>query len=161
MPLKLSVVIPCYNEEKTLEKCLQNVLKIRDDALKLEIIIVDDCSTDNSFKLAEAVAERYSEISVLRHAVNRGKGTALQSGFKQATGEVVAIQDADLEYDPADLKRMIVPILNNRADVVFGSRFGTGSAHRVLYFWHYLGNKFLTLLSNMFSDLNLTDMECC
>ena len=158
---KLSVVVPCFNEEKTLEQCLLNVLEIQDESLLLEIIIVDDCSTDNSLKIAEALAEKYPEIVVLGHEQNRGKGAALQTGFQQATGHIVAIQDADLEYDPADLRRMVVPIEDNKADVVLGSRFASGGAHRVLYFWHYLGNKFLTLLSNMFSDLNLTDMECC
>jgi glycosyltransferase involved in cell wall biosynthesis len=158
---KLSIVVPCFNEEKTLEQCLLNVLEIQDESLLLEIIIVDDCSTDNSLKIAEALAEKYPEIVVLGHAQNRGKGAALQTGFQQATGHIVAIQDADLEYDPADLRRMVVPIEDNKADVVLGSRFASGGAHRVLYFWHYLGNKFLTLLSNMFSDLNLTDMECC
>jgi glycosyltransferase involved in cell wall biosynthesis len=159
--IKLSVVVPCFNEEKTLERCLQNVLEIQDESLSLEIIIVDDCSTDNSFQIAEALSEKHPEVTVLRHDRNRGKGAALHTGFQHATGRIVAIQDADLEYDPIDLKRMIVPIDRNKADVVLGSRFATGSAHRVLYFWHYLGNKFLTLLSNMFSDLNLTDMECC
>lgn len=158
---KLSIVVPCFNEEKTLERCLQHVLEIQDESLSLEIIIVDDCSTDNSLKIAEALAEKYPEIVVLRHEQNRGKGAALQTGFQHATGQIVAVQDADLEYDPADLRRMVVPIEDNKADVVLGSRFASGGAHRVLYFWHYLGNKFLTLLSNMFSDLNLTDMECC
>jgi glycosyltransferase involved in cell wall biosynthesis len=159
--IRLSLVIPCFNEEKTLEQCLENVLGIRDETLSLEIIIVDDCSTDSSFQIAQRLSKKYSEIQVLQHQHNRGKGAALQTGFQQATGEIVAIQDADLEYDPRDLKRMVVPIVNDKADVVLGSRFATGSAHRVLYFWHSLGNKFLTLLSNMFSDLNLTDMECC
>lgn len=159
--IKLSIVVPCFNEEKTLEHCLQNVLEIQDESLGLEIIVVDDCSTDNSLKIAEAISEKHSEVIVLRHDRNRGKGGALQTGFQHASGHIVAIQDADLEYDPVDLKRMIKPIADNRADVVLGSRFASGGAHRVLYFWHYLGNKFLTLLSNMFSDLNLTDMECC
>lgn len=158
---KLSVIIPCFNEEKTLEKCLHNVLTIQDETLSLEIIIVDDCSTDNSLKIAQAVSAKNAAIKVMRHDRNRGKGAALQTGFQHASGQIVAIQDADLEYDPADLKRMVVPILEDKADVVIGSRFAAGGAHRVLYFWHYLGNKFLTLLSNMFSDLNLTDMECC
>jgi glycosyltransferase involved in cell wall biosynthesis len=158
---KLSIVVPCFNEEKTLEKCLRHVLDIQDESLSLEIIIVDDCSTDDSLKIAEALAKVNPEITVLRHEENRGKGASLQTGFRHASGRIVAIQDADLEYDPADLRRMIIPIEENKADVVLGSRFTSGGAHRVLYFWHYLGNKFLTLLSNMFSDLNLTDMECC
>ena len=160
-PTMLSIVIPCFNEEKTLERCLQHVRAIQDDSLALEIIIVDDCSTDSSLKIADALAEKFPEVIVLRHLQNRGKGAALQTGFQYATGQIVAIQDADLEYNPVDLRRMVVPIVDNQADVVLGSRFASGGAHRVLYFWHYLGNKFLTLLSNMFSDLNLTDMECC
>ena len=159
--IKLSIVVPCFNEEQTLERCLQHVLEIQDESLSLEIIIVDDCSADNSLKIAEKLAAKHAEVTVLRHDRNRGKGAALQTGFQHATGHIVAIQDADLEYDPADLKRMVIPIANNKADVVLGSRFASGRAHRVLYFWHYLGNKILTLLSNMFSDLNLTDMECC
>ena len=158
---KLSIIIPCFNEEKTLERCLENVLGIQDAQLSLEIIIVDDCSTDSSLQLAEKISKKYTEVTVLHHHHNRGKGAALQTGFQHATGEILAIQDADLEYDPTDLRHMVVPIINDKADVVLGSRFATGSAHRVLYYWHSLGNKFLTLLSNMFSDLNLTDMECC
>jgi dolichol-phosphate mannosyltransferase len=159
--IKLSIVVPCFNEEKTIEQCLRNVLKIQDESLSLEVIVVDDCSTDNSVKITEAISGQHAEVTMLRHDRNRGKGAALQTGFQYASGQIIAIQDADLEYDPADLKRMIVPILTNTADVVLGSRFTAAGAHRVLYFWHYLGNKFLTLLSNMFSDLNLTDMECC
>lgn len=160
-PVKFSIVVPCYNEERTIERCLQRVLSIQNEDLQLEIIVVDDCSTDRSLFLAKEMAGHNSEITVLSHDQNRGKGAALQTGFEHATGKIVAIQDADLEYDPGDLIRMIVPILNDKADVVFGTRFSTRGAHRVLYFWHSVGNKFLTLLSNMFSDLNLTDMECC
>jgi len=160
-PVKLSIVIPCYNEENTLEMCLENVLGIRDKNLSIEIIIVDDYSSDKSIQIAEKLAEKYNEIVLHRHETNQGKGAALRTGFQNATGEFVAIQDADLEYDPRDLKKLLVPLVDNKADVVLGSRFLTGDAHRVLYFWHYLGNKFLTLLSNMFTDLNLTDMECC
>jgi len=112
--MKLSIVIPCFNEEKTLAKCLQNVLAIQDETLALEIIIVDDCSTDNSLKIAEKLAENTPTVAVLRHTMNRGKGAALQTGFRHATGKIVAIQDADLEYDPTDLKRMIAPILDVR-----------------------------------------------
>ena len=158
---KLSIVIPCFNEENTIEKCVTRVLKIADDYLSLEIIIIDDNSTDNSFKVMSRLATKYQEISVHQHSVNQGKGAALRTGFAYATGDYVAVQDADLEYDPQDLKRLIIPLQNGYADVVFGSRFATQSAHRVLYFWHSLGNKFLTLLSNIFTDLNLTDMETC
>jgi len=160
-PVKFSIVVPCYNEERTIGRCLQRILSIQNDDLQLEIIVVDDCSTDRSLLLAREMAGHKAEITVLSHDRNRGKGAALQTGIGYATGQIVAIQDADLEYDPADLKRMIAPILNDDADVVFGTRFSTSGAHRVLYFWHAVGNKFLTLLSNMFSDLNLTDMECC
>jgi dolichol-phosphate mannosyltransferase len=160
-PVKLSIVIPCFNEKNTLEQCVNKVIGIQDQLLLLEIIIVDDCSSDDSLAIAKELARRFTQITVLVHDTNRGKGAALQTGFQHATGQIVAVQDADLEYDPADLKRMIAPILNDDADVVFGTRFSTSGAHRVLYFWHSVGNKFLTLLSNMFSDLNLTDMECC
>jgi len=160
-PVKLSIVIPCFNEKNTLEQCVNKVIGIQDQHLLLEIIIVDDCSSDDSLTIARELARRFSQITVLAHDANRGKGAALQTGFQHASGQIVAVQDADLEYDPADLKRMLAPILNDEADVVFGTRFSTSGAHRVLYFWHSVGNKFLTLLSNMFSDLNLTDMECC
>jgi dolichol-phosphate mannosyltransferase len=159
--MKLSIVIPCFNEKDTLEACIDKVMKIQDEQLTLEVIIVDDCSTDGSVSIAKRLAGKYEVITVLKHDVNQGKGAALQTGFKKATGEFVAIQDADLEYNPMDLKRLVMPLVNDEADVVLGSRFLSGEAHRVLYFWHSMGNKFLTFLSNMFSDLNLTDMECC
>jgi dolichol-phosphate mannosyltransferase len=158
---KLSVIIPCYNEEATLEKCVKRVLAIQDASLDLEIIIIDDASKDGSLDIARRLAASYPEIRVLHHEHNRGKGAALRSGFQSATGAFVAVQDADLEYDPQDLKRLLVPLSDGIADVVFGSRFLSHGAHRVLYFWHYLGNAFLTFLSNMFTDLNLTDMETC
>jgi len=157
--VKLSVVIPCFNEEQTLRACLENLFDIADENLSLEIIIVDDCSTDQSFSIATELVENYSEIKLLRHERNKGKGAALRSGFAKATGDFVAVQDADLEYDPIDLKRLLIPLINDDADVVLGSRFLSTGAHRVLYFWHYMGNRFLTFLSNMFTDLNLTDME--
>ena len=158
---KLSVIIPCYNEEATLEKCVNRVLAIQDASLHLEIIIVDDASKDGSLDIARRLAASHPEIRVLHHEHNRGKGAALRTGFQSATGAFVAVQDADLEYDPQDLKRLLVPLNDGIADVVFGSRFLSHGAHRVLYFWHYLGNAFLTFLSNMFTDLNLTDMETC
>jgi dolichol-phosphate mannosyltransferase len=160
-PITLSVVIPCYNEKDTLEACLKRLIKIKDESLLLEVFVVDDCSTDGSFEIAQRLSGQYPEIQVVKHGVNQGKGAALQTGFKRATGDFVAIQDADLEYDPMDLKRLVVPLAEDKADVVLGSRFASADAHRVLYFWHSLGNRFLTFLSNMFSDLNLTDMECC
>lgn len=158
---KLSIVIPCYNEEKTLAECIDKVQLIADENLELECIIVNDNSVDKSQEIAEQIAEKYEGIKVLKHDINKGKGAALHTGFAHATGDFVAIQDADLEYDPFDLKKLIVPLINNKADVVFGSRFLSGGAHRVLYFWHSVGNYFLTLLSNMLTDLNLTDMETC
>jgi glycosyltransferase involved in cell wall biosynthesis len=158
--VSLSVVIPCFNEERTVQACIERVLNIKDEGLDLEIIFVDDCSTDNSVSIAKKMAEKHPELTVLQHNKNLGKGAALRNGFQQATGQIVAIQDADLEYNPLDLKRLIGPIVGNEADVVFGSRFAASESHRVLYYWHSLGNKFLTLLSNMFTDLNLTDMEC-
>ena len=159
--IKLSIVIPCYNEENTLKDCVKRVLEIADKYVALEIIIVDDCSTDNSVNIAIKIKNENQDIEFIRHDKNLGKGAALRSGFKIATGDFVAVQDADLEYDPNDLRRLILPLINNQADVVLGSRFLSTGAHRVLYFWHSLGNKFLTFLSNMFTDLNLTDMETC
>ena len=159
--VRLSIVVPCYNEARTVRTCLQRALAIQDETLRLEIIVVDDASTDDSLAIARDVALQHREITVLKHGINYGKGAALRTGIQKATGDIVAIQDADLEYNPYDLKRMIEPILEDSADVVLGTRFTLSGAHRVLYFWHYLGNRFLTLLSNMLTDLNLTDMECC
>jgi dolichol-phosphate mannosyltransferase len=159
--LLLSVLIPCYNEERTLARCIEHVLRIADQDLQLQIVIVNDCSTDNSLAVAQDLARQYPVIKIVSHERNRGKGAAVRTAFAHATGDVVGIQDADLEYDPQDLKRMLTPIRDGRADVVFGSRFLTANTHRVLYFWHSVANKTLTLLSNMFTDLNLTDMECC
>ena len=159
--VKLSVVIPCYNEEKTLRDCVKRVLGIAGEFLSLEVLIVDDCSRDGSFEIARELEREYPEVSVLRHETNKGKGAALRMGFRAATGDFIAVQDADLEYDPMDLKRLLLPLIEGRADVVLGSRFLSPGAHRVLYFWHSLGNKFLTFVSNMFTDLNLTDMETC
>jgi len=156
-------VIPCYNEEATLTVCLDRVIELQSPELKLEILIVNDCSKDRSQSIAEAYAASKPEydIKVLNHAVNAGKGAALHTGFRHATGDYVAIQDADLEYNPLELKKLLGPLLSGEGDVVIGSRFVSGEAHRVLYFWHSLGNRFLTFLSNMLTDLNLTDMETC
>ncbi|MEI9953231.1 MAG: bifunctional glycosyltransferase family 2/GtrA family protein [Pseudomonadota bacterium] len=159
--VRLSLVIPCYNEEKTLEACVEKVIAIADDFLELELIIVDDCSKDQSRLVAKRLSERIPGLVLMHHDVNKGKGAALRTGIAAATGDFVAIQDADLEYDPMDLKRLLVPLRNGEADVVLGSRFLSHGYHRVLYFWHSLGNRFLTLLSNMLTDLNLTDMETC
>lgn len=157
----LSVVIPCFNEENTLAACIDRVREIADDQFRIEIIIVDDASTDRSLEIARKLESDYNNVLVIAHDTNQGKGAALRSGFQKATGEYVAVQDADLEYNPSDLRKLCKPLIDGDADVVFGSRFLSGGAHRVLYFWHSLGNKFLTFLSNMFTDLNLTDMETC
>jgi dolichol-phosphate mannosyltransferase len=159
--VKLSVVVPSYNESRTLRSCIERVLAIADESLSLEIIIVDDCSTDGSLAIARELEKSHKQVVLITHEKNRGKGAALRTGFKTATGDFVAVQDADLEYDPKDLKKILAPLINGDADVVLGSRFLSAGAHRVLYFWHYLANRFLTILSNMFTDLNLTDMECC
>jgi dolichol-phosphate mannosyltransferase len=135
---KLTVVIPCYNEERTLKTCVERVLRIADESLSLEIIIVDDCSKDRTLSIARTLEETYPEIKVVIHEVNRGKGAALRTGFAKATGEFIAVQDADLEYDPRDLRRLVTPLIADEADVVLGSRFLSNGAHRVLYFWHYL-----------------------
>ena len=157
----LSIVIPCYNESRTLSDCVDAVRLIADDALNLEIVIVDDASTDDSAAIAASIASADPRVTVCRHPINRGKGAALRTGFEHCTGETVAVQDADLEYDPNDLKRLVVPIIDGRADVVFGSRYLTTNAHRVLHFWHTMGNRALTTFSNMMTDMNLTDMETC
>jgi len=155
---KISVVIPCYNERTTLEPLLQ---RVRGSGVSdLEIIVVDDCSTDGTRELLRDRLEKQVE-RVIYHERNQGKGAALRTGFAAATGEIVLVQDADLEYDPQEYPRLLRPILDGRADVVFGSRFSGGEAHRVLYFWHSLGNRFLTLFSNAMTNLNLTDMEVC
>src|SRR5690606_20945562 len=157
--VKLSVVIPCFNEQNTLEECVSKLRDIADENLSLEIIIVDDCSTDNSYNLSEKLACEFSEIKTIRHEKNQGKGAALRTGFNYVTGDFVAIQDADLEYDPRDLKKLLTPLIDGKADVVIGSRFLPLGPHRVLYFWHSVGNKLITFLSNMLTDLNLTDIE--
>jgi glycosyltransferase involved in cell wall biosynthesis len=154
----VSIVIPCYNEAATLEQVIDKVLAA--PVANLEVIVVDDGSTDGTAEvLRHKIAPRVARV--LRHERNQGKGAALRTGFSAASGEIVLVQDADLEYDPRDYPRLLQPILEDRADVVFGSRFSGGESHRVLYFWHSVMNKLLTLLSNMLTDLNLTDMEVC
>jgi len=156
--MKLSVVIPCFNEKKTIREVI-NAVKAS-PCKDLEIIIVDDCSTDGSREILKKEIEPLVDM-VIYHSVNKGKGAALRTGFGQATGDIVVIQDADLEYDPQEYPKLISPIVEGRADVVYGSRFMGADAHRVVYFWHMVGNRFLTLMSNMFTNLNLTDMETC
>jgi glycosyltransferase involved in cell wall biosynthesis len=160
MPV-LSIVIPCYNESKTLRDCIESVLSVDWDGVGLQIVIVDDGSKDDSLRIANKLSEEHPLIKVIAHEKNSGKGAALKTGFQAATGDFVAVQDADLEYDPKDLRRLLEPLLRGDADVVLGSRFMTTQEHRVLHFWHSMGNKILTLLSNMFTDMNLTDMETC
>jgi glycosyltransferase involved in cell wall biosynthesis len=150
------VVIPCYNEEATIQSLINLVLNSKWVA---EIIVVDDGSKDRSREILASIDD--AKVRVVLHDVNQGKGAALRTGFQHATSEFVIVQDADLEYDPSEYPLVLEPLLDDRADVVFGSRFLSGRPHRVLYFWHSLGNKFLTLMSNMFTDLNLTDMETC
>lgn len=152
----LSIVMPVYNEETTIETIIREVLK--QDCV-IELVIVDDCSSDATWSTLEHLRETDARIRIFRHNVNQGKGAALQTGFCNVTGEIVGIQDADLEYDPAEYKILLAPFERGVADVVYGSRFNSAGAHRVVYFWHSVGNRFLTLMSNVFSDLNLTDME--
>jgi glycosyltransferase involved in cell wall biosynthesis len=158
--MRLSVVIPVYNEAGTLENLLQRVSEI-DYGCDLEIVIVDDGSDDGSGEVAESLAARHTNLVCLRHERNAGKGAALRTGFARATGDIVIVQDADLEYDPREIPTMIDLIRNDIADVVFGSRFLARGPHRVLYYWHYLANRLLTSLSNALTNLNLTDIEVC
>ncbi len=153
----VSVVIPAFNEMRSLE---QVTTRVQAAPVEKEIILVDDYSTDGSRERVQSLGEQPNVRAVL-HDYNQGKGAALRSGFAAATGDVVLIQDADLEYDPNDYPKLLGPIVANDADVVYGSRFAGGETHRVLYFWHSVGNRFLTLLSNMMTNLNLTDMEVC
>ena len=164
MDRKLSVIIPAYNEEKTIQTVLRAVASVElIGGFEKEIIVVNDCSNDGteSQVLAFKAQHPQSLVAYFKHEINQGKGAALHTGIRQATGSYVVIQDADLEYDPQEFNILLQPIVDGHADVVFGSRFMGGKAHRILFFWHSIGNKILTFLSNMFSNLNLSDMETC
>ncbi len=157
--MKISIVIPVYNEVTTLHEIVRRVLKAPVE-LDIEIILIDDCSTDGSLKLIKQFAKKHENIFYKTNSVNKGKGASLARGFDEVSGDIVIIQDADLEYNPKEYPILLEPILDGRADVVYGSRF-LGGPHRVIYFWHYVGNRILTSFSNMFTNINLTDMETC
>jgi glycosyltransferase involved in cell wall biosynthesis len=164
MSKKLSVIIPAYNEEATILRVIENVNSVNLVAgVEKEIIVVNDCSRDGTKQVVENYLHHNMSagIRLLSHEVNKGKGAALHTGIKHATGDFVIVQDADLEYDPREFNLLLQPILDGFADVVYGSRFIGGNPHRILFFWHSIGNKFLTFFSNMFTNLNLTDMETC
>jgi dolichol-phosphate mannosyltransferase len=157
----LSIIVPCYNESNTLRTCIEAVVRVAWGEIPIEILIVDDGSRDQSREIAKELMESYPCVRLICHQKNQGKGAAIRTGISEVRGDFVAIQDADLEYSPKDLRRLLEPLLSGDADVVIGSRFLSSEPHRVLHFWHSMGNKCLTLLSNMFTDMNLTDMETC
>jgi glycosyltransferase involved in cell wall biosynthesis len=158
--MKVSVVIPCFNEIDTIEAVLNKILNVHLE-MDREIIIVDDFSTDGTRNYLKSLEGKEENVKIIYHSRNQGKGAALRSGFMHVSGDIIIIQDADLEYDPEEYPKLLKPILKYKADIVYGSRFIGGESHRVLFFWHSLGNKFLTFLSNLFTNLNLTDMEVC
>ena len=157
---KLSIIIPCFNEQSFIEQIIDKVRQVSlEHSMEKEIIVVDDASTDATAQIVKAYIVKDQSVKLILHPVNKGKGASLQSGLKEATGDIVVIQDADLEYDPADYNKMLSPIFAGRADVVYGSRFMGSGPHRVLFFWHTIGNKLLTFFSNIFTGVNLTDIE--
>jgi glycosyltransferase involved in cell wall biosynthesis len=158
---KLSIVMPCYNEEKTIRKIIAEVMEVDLGSTKKEIVVVDDGSKDKTRDILKKLAEEHPEIKLVFQKVNQGKGAALKKGILETTGDVVIIQDADLEYDPQEYKRLLYPIERGHADVVYGSRFIGGEPHRIIYYRNQIANKFLTGMSNLFTGLNLTDMETC
>ena len=158
---RLSIIMPCYNEKSTIEKILKEILDVNLGTTKKEIIIVDDGSKDGTRQILKKLASKHKEINLFLQKINQGKGAALKRGIQESSGDVVVIQDADLEYDPQEYSRLLYPIERGQADVVYGSRFIGGEPHRIIYYRNQVANKFLTMLSNMFTGLNLTDMETC
>ncbi|MCB0507238.1 MAG: glycosyltransferase family 2 protein [Chitinophagales bacterium] len=164
MSATLSIIVPAYNEENTIQHILEKICEVQlIQDLKKEIVVVNDCSQDNTENKILAFQQQHPEINIVykKHEVNQGKGAALRTGFQNANGDFVIVQDADMEYDPSEFNLLVKPILDGFADVVYGSRFMGGRPHRILFFWHTIGNKILTFISNMFTNLNLTDMETC
>lgn len=164
MSNKLSIVVPAYNEENSIQRILNKIIEVQLlHGIQKEIIVVNDCSKDNTEQKVKEFQQLHPEVPLVykKHEVNKGKGAALRTGFQSATGDMVIVQDADLEYDPNEFNILMKPILDGFADVVYGSRFMGGKPHRILFFWHTIGNKMLTFASNMFTNLNLTDMETC